>query len=149
MSCGAVGETKVPRFARNDKSSGGAAYSASLRAGCGHPPSRVSVDERTPSIERGMGVQGSFSRADGGLLQDGDASLPLHPIPSRKREKNCQGCARSKMSGVVPGRSGVGGVNSAAECAAAVVPTFRRLGLSVRQSASRKPLLTRRSPAEE
>jgi hypothetical protein len=30
------------------------------------------------------------------------ASLPLHPIPSLQRSKKCQGCARSKVSGMPP-----------------------------------------------
>src|ERR1700685_4096810 len=32
----------------------------------------------------------------------GKASLPLHPIPTPPRIKKCQGCARSKLSGMLP-----------------------------------------------
>jgi hypothetical protein len=32
----------------------------------------------------------------------GTIPLPCTPIPARKRRKNCQGCARSKMSGLPP-----------------------------------------------
>src|SRR5712691_8694105 len=32
----------------------------------------------------------------------GTLPLPLHPIPSPRGKKNCQGCARSKLSGMPP-----------------------------------------------
>src|SRR5215813_6904983 len=32
----------------------------------------------------------------------GTLPLPLHPIPSNHRRRKCQGCARSKMSGMLP-----------------------------------------------
>src|SRR5262249_52353605 len=32
----------------------------------------------------------------------GKHPLPLHPIPSNKRRTKCQGCARSKVSGILP-----------------------------------------------
>ena len=35
-------------------------------------------------------------------LKQGKGTLPLHPIPSPKRRKKCQECARSKMSGMSP-----------------------------------------------
>ena len=34
--------------------------------------------------------------------REGEVSPSPHPIPSRKRSKKCQGCARSKMSGMSP-----------------------------------------------
>lgn len=33
---------------------------------------------------------------------------PLHPIPSTRREKMCQVCARSKLSGMLPAAQNVG-----------------------------------------
>ncbi len=40
-------------------------------------------------------------------LKQGKGTLPLHPIPSPKRRKKCQECARSKMSGMSPAVHGL------------------------------------------